>query len=667
MISAMHEDPLLASVVLRASRIYTRFAPSARAANYAIILLAAAASHLAMAQQTTLQAQISYELAGDRLVPGSTFLLTVRSLWKGDECRLLPGSLLHATVESVLHSQNGHTSQIVFKVDAPCEDREPLHLVVTSLLAPPRTETRLEQFPGFGSLGVGTMSSGNPGNFDGAGAMRGTAQVVTSTTVAVTKLPPTVNLGEVWHLPHIQLVLPTGSGTASAISSSKGRLRLPAGSVFILQTARKRGQPLTAASAITGQRSPAEARPSVHPFVRPCRPADCKVYSDKLPLEPFGFQHIGVDTDLMPFGFKPEHDRDVTELETATTIQFVDAGDVLLTFPTHQLVQRTGTENPTDEPRSIRAILFNTTTRSPTRVLDWIVNDHNPYVWPCGHNLLVHEGQLLKLYRPGLQQIASLPLPGPLASLRVSPDGEHVLLGELHELHSEPDHELLVETQVHGPEEEILWSLLDGQLRPLATLGTSSNFVPAPTLSNAGIIELRKGRDPEWFLVFKPWQGGIDKQLGSLRSACLPVLNGISPALLAIATCDVPGNGMHTFVVREDGSTLFEQLSDDQEMPLSFVASIASPKIAAMLTHTSPEYARGLPFHLGVIEAQTIEVLETGRGNILARLPVPEAAPFREPYALSPDGHTLALVSGHILSFYALQPSPASAATSSEN
>ncbi len=91
----------------------------------------------------------------------------------------------------------------------PCGDLHLLRLAVTSLLSPPRVETEIEQFPGFSSFGGNNKILANPLTFDPTSKVRDTAQAVTPTTVVRNKLPPSVTLGEVWHLPRIKLVLPS--------------------------------------------------------------------------------------------------------------------------------------------------------------------------------------------------------------------------------------------------------------------------------------------------------------------------------------------------------------------------------------------------------------------------------------------------------------------------
>jgi hypothetical protein len=605
----------------------------------------------ASAQEAPIEAELSQALAGDRLKIGSSFALQVLAPWEQAECRLASGALLHATVQAVTRTK-GHTQGITFMVDAPCGERKPLEPVVTSLLAAPRIEEETEEFPGFATFGAGnqprvTSATLNPLD------MAKPAPFAVRHTTATQQLPKTVTLGEVWHLSHIKLVLPSGDSTASGITTEKSSLGLPAKTIFILQTVRQ-GAP-RALPAVVNQ-SVREGPRSPDPFIGPCRAGQCTLDPAPLSTPPFGFHRAGDAEDLSRFGMRPESDREVLQLQQSTTVHFVSDAEVLVTFPTHELLRHSGDERPTDNPQQVCAVLFNIETRSVERMEHWIIDDHNGYVWSFGRNLLVHKGRFLRMYGPGLQELASLPLDLPLASLRASPDGEHLLVGELHELHSWEDHLMLVDAVARGPQEEVRWSLLDQDLQRIRTLGTSSNFVPTPILLDDSMIELRKGVGSEWFLLGKAWDSNSDRQLGSLRSACFPVLDNISPNLLVATTCDISGKAMHTILARKNGSPVIDQTSTRQDLPASVAGSSASARVALMLTRVEENWDQGRLFRFSMIKTQRIEVFASEDGSLLASIPLPAAEHSSNAFALSPNGSVLALVAGHHLTLYELHP-----------
>ena len=204
------------------------------------LLLAATVAPSLLAEDVVVQAELSQRLKADLLTEGAEFVLQVSAPWQGALCRLAPGTLLHAKVLSLSRFPSGRVQAFTFTLGAPCGDKQPLELVVTSLLAPPKIETTIEQFPGFGSLGGSSgQPQANPATFSGSDAMRGTAQAVNTTTVERNKLPASVTLGEVWQLPRIKLTLPSGTGSASTVSTARAPLDLPEKTVFVLQRSRQ--------------------------------------------------------------------------------------------------------------------------------------------------------------------------------------------------------------------------------------------------------------------------------------------------------------------------------------------------------------------------------------------------------------------------------------------
>lgn len=606
----------------------------------------------ASAQEVPIETQLSQTLAGDRLKVGSSFALQVLASWGQAECHLASGTVLHAAVESVARS-NGHTQGITFVVRAPCGERKPLEPVVISLLAAPRVEEETVELPGFATRGGVNQPSPSTATLNPLDASKPAPLAIRNTKKD--QLPETVTLGEVWHLSHIRLGLPSGDSTESAITTDKSSLGLPARTIFILQIPRRGSQPPRALPVVANHLVREGPRPA-EPFIGPCRAGQCTLDPAPFNAPPFGVHRAGDAEDLSRFGLKAESDREVLQLQRSTTVHFLSDAEVLVTFPTHELMRHSTDERPTDNPQQVRAVLFNIETRSVDRVEGWTIDDHNAYVWTFGRNLLVHEARSLRVYGPRLQELASLPLDLPLAFLRASPDGEHLLIGELKELHSREDHLMLVDTLARGPQEEVRWSLLDQNLHRIGTLGTSSNFVSTPVLLDDGIVELRKGAGAEWFLVAKAWDSNSYRRLGSLRSTCLPVLDSVSSNLFAATTCDTSGKVMRTTLIRENGAPVVDQTSTRQDLPASVAGSSASSRVALMLSRIDNDWDQGHLFRFSMVKTQRIEVFAGEDGSLVASIPLPADEHSSSAFALSPDGHILALVAGHHLSFYELHP-----------
>src|SRR5438067_424957 len=75
--------------------------------------------------------------------------------------------------------------------------------------------------------------------------------------------------------------------------------------------------------------------------------------------------------------------------------------------------------------RVIRAVLLDTQTHTVARAVDWEITDTRRYLWLLdGNRILVHVGNELRVYGPGLKVERSILLSGPLAFVRIAPNGE---------------------------------------------------------------------------------------------------------------------------------------------------------------------------------------------------------------------------------------------------
>ena len=124
------------------------------------------------------------------------------------------------------------------------------------------------------------------------------------------------------------------------------------------------------------------------------------------------------------------------------------------------------------------------------------------------------------------------------SALRVSPDGTHLLVGEIRELHTAEEHGVLVQADARGAEEEVRWSVLDGQLQHPKLMGNSSTYRLPPILLDEGMVELRKEAADRYHLVMRSWEASAEEQLGSFESTCVPSLESTPPDLLILSTCD---------------------------------------------------------------------------------------------------------------------------------
>lgn len=619
-----------------------------------LALFSIGASFQACAQQSALEAELTEALVADTLAHDASFMMKVTAPWQDGRCRLVPGEVLHATVGKSEHNAKGKVTSISFEVKAPCADEKPLPLVVTSLLAPVEVEQLSGQFfrkstfgqsTGVGSAGINMTQQDMSGQ-------QNAALPLSNGPVVRGDRPTSVHVGEVYHLSRVRLTVPAPGTTESTISTTASSLKLPARTTFVLQGSRLEGQPRfvrtggsTTASTVT--------RPVRHSLIKACVAGRCTRQSPAMAAS-FGAVARGSGIDLGSFGFRGERDREMKDLDTGSAVQFLADDEVLVTFPSHQLVRRINGHLEV-HARSVRALTMDAATFSLRSKRDWEIPDSNTYVWSLGDKILVHTGQNLHLYGPTLQEIASYQLETPLAGLRVSPDGKHILVGTLHELHTPEEHQALLQADARGPEEEVNWNVLGSDLVKQRTVGTSSTLRLPPVLLDDGMVELRKEGNDKWHFVRYSWDSAAESQLGTFDSSCMPTVESTRPDLLVLSTCDTTDLGAHSFLLHEDGTPVLDEALDWHDFLMSSVSGSQEHRLAYMVARGKDEYTRGGALHVNTLRSEAAEVMDAQTGASLASVPFPAVSPYKQSVALSPDGRKLAMLAGSRLWVYDLE------------
>ena len=175
------------------------------------------------------------------------------------------------------------------------------------------------------------------------------------------------------------------------------------------------------------------------------------------------------------------------------SIAYLGPTQFLFTFNPHILVPRSGSEaNSFRKLRIVRAVLIDLEKKEIVKTVDWRVPDSGRYLWPIGENqVLIHVGQELRVYGPGLQLRNQISLGGPLAFVRISPASEYFAAGIIHERHSHEIHRQLEEAGFREPEEDVEIRLLDSRFR-VADIDYAFFAAPATSLA-----ERRRGPNPQ--------------------------------------------------------------------------------------------------------------------------------------------------------------------------
>ena len=200
-------------------------------------------------------------------------------------------------------------------------------------------------------------------------------------------------------------------------------------------------------------------------------------------------EHAAATISIRELGYSPRPQRDAFNFVHDEVLAYLGPRELLVAFNPHELVSREA-PGAGSTVRIIRAAVVDTGTHRVTHTVDWKVPDYGQFLWPLADGrVLVHVGGELRVYGEGLQIQNRLPLDGPLAFVRVTPDGSFMAIGVIHERHTPELHAQLVQNIDGDPEEDVNILVLNRTFETIAK-STALSGLMAPTLLNEGQARL---------------------------------------------------------------------------------------------------------------------------------------------------------------------------------
>lgn len=245
-------------------------------------------------------------------------------------------------------------------------------------------------------------------------------------------------------------------------------------------------------------------------------------------------------------------------------VAFLGESQLLFTFDPHVLVTRTKPEAASSpELRIIRAIAVDLATRKVVKAVEWRVVDSGQYLWPLGHErVLVHVGNELLMYGPGLEMRKKISLAGPLAFVRESPSSSLLAVGVVSERHTSEIHRQLQDAEGREPEEDIEVGVFDSELHPITKIVRSSRQAFPVLLDDSEIRIVKIGTD-RWRVVKYDW-AGKRSVVAQARSTCPLSAQTLPGNLLFVVGCNQTYDKWYR--VLHEGKVLLKGLSSSAEL-----------------------------------------------------------------------------------------------------
>jgi hypothetical protein len=629
-------------------------------AAFALCCATVSAEKIAKPGADPIQAELMADLHARLLKVGQTVYARVTVEWQSPTCVLKNGAVLEAHVVSVVPSiKPVKASEVGLAFTrAQCGSLKmgPLNLLLSAIAAPPDDSN------------MGNLSENLPvlGMSSESGLIILNSMRISNDQISpIYMLPliPRMEMGDVYHIKGLKLSVGTGPENSSILTSKDRDVALEKQSMLLLvpaQWAIARESSESAAaqpeSSVPAARISAVTTTATSPVPPPlddidlCPPPQCNIALPSGNANDVG--HAADTISIRGLGYSPRPQRDAFNFVHDEALAYLGPRELLVAFNPHELVSR-DVQRSGSTVRVIRAALVDTRTRRVTRTVDWALPDKWQYLWPfSGGRVLVHVGSELRVYGEGLRIQKRISLDGPLAFVRVTPDGSFIAVGVLHERHTPELHAQLRENLNGDPEEDVNILVLNSNFETIAKATTQSNLMP-PTLLNEGQITLSAQSDMRYRISMLTWDNHASV-LARFTSSCTPELSSIAPDFIFLVSCDKSTQGREYRVLRRDGKLALKGDSTENECGHAAEGSANQEAFVVKIVQSSLPVPPGAPLSAAQFSSEELRVYRAADGKRLLAVRAGSPSLSRDGYALAPDASQLAVLTRDQLSVYAV-------------
>jgi hypothetical protein len=609
------------------------------------------------------QAELVQRLDASSVKVGDSILAKLQTAWKSPACDLRSGAIIQGRVVTQrAHSKTEKISEIGMLFESgQCGGRnmQPLFLTVAAVVAPPGYSDN----PGVEDLqplssAVGLVLNGG---LSGS-AMRSVSQAADTVYYQPRpeKLPSTLKPGQVVGIPHLAISVGQGAGGASILSSTGRNVRLSPGTQFVL-VPNLRAEASLPANAVTtsvdASRNPvpepaAPAAPDISNETELCVAPECSTAAADSPLDETT-QGASTTLQLKPLGYVPRTaDREMARFGYDASIAYLGPNQFLFTFNPHTLVPRSAIEaDSSPQLRLVRGVLMDLEKNQVVKTVDWRVPDSGRYLWPIGSDrVLIHVGQELRVYGPGLKLHNQIFLGGELAFVRISPSSDYFAVGVIHERHDRDIHRQLEEAELREPEEDVEIRLLDSQFKVLTTITRSSRTAP-PVLMNEGEVHIPKIGQHQWRIVEDSW-AGQRRVLATATSSCMPRAESLPGNLLFVLGCDRQTGNQWYRILHGDGKVVLKGWSPSSELEQTAGGDVGGNTFAIRIAETIKSCLPGSVFKPSDPKSARVTIYRAKNGRRIFSIALPDPVTSVQTFAISPREDQLAILTAGEVAFY---------------
>jgi len=387
------------------------------------------------------------------------------------------------------------------------------------------------------------------------------------------------------------------------------------------------------------------------PDIDLCAPPQCNQELPSGSAEEMG--KMAASISIKQFGYAPRPQRAMRSFDFDEVLAYLGPTQLLVAFNPHTLMSRHNLGPAGSTERVIRALLVDVGTRQVTRTVDWELPDNGQYLWPLSEGrVLVHVGSELRIYGEGLKILNRLPIGGPVAFVRETPDGAFLAIGVIHERHTPELHAKLVQNLGAEPEEDVDIRILNREFETIATSSARSGL-RAPTLLNEGQAKLLSQPNMRYRISMLTW----DKHASTValfNSSCVPDISSIAPDLLFMVSCDQLNEEFEYRVLRPNGTPLLKGIAKSNELGYTARGSDDHNSFVVKIVQSSRPVASDEAFSAGDLSTEKLSVYRAADGKRLLSVLADSPSSSRDGFALAPDGSQLAVLTRDEIALYSV-------------
>jgi hypothetical protein len=616
------------------------------------------------------EAELMTSVYAHKMQVGQIIFARVLTDWRNSDCILDSGAILEAHVIAVVpHTKTVKGSEVDLAFTrAQCGTRKLKDFqLLLAAMAGPAEQQDLGIFSDplpFSPQGGATESYSN--SFVNAQSAA-SVSVEMASTIGQAPVMPSMKMGDVSNIKGLKLSVGTGPDNSSVLSSKDHDVAVEMHTVLLLIPAQGAiprmaatpgaAAPASVAASAASAASASDAIPAA-PAEPPiedidlCLPPQCNVALPSGTASDMG--NAAVSISISQLGYVPRPQRPVAKFDFDEALAYLGSRELLVAFDPHILVPRHSLGRSGSTTRVIRAAVLDTETRRVTHTVDWEMPDNRQFLWPLGQGrVLVHVGSELRAYGAGLKIQNRIPLDGPLAFVRVTPDGSFLAVGEIRERHSPELHSQLKES-LNGaePEEDVDIRVLNRNFE-IISKSTSRSDLIAPTLLNGGQAQLLAQPNMRYRISVTPWSNQ-PSTLVRFFSSCTPEISGIASDLIFLVSCDKQNDEFEYRVLRPNGKVALRGISSINEFGYAAEGSNNQEVFVVKAVQTTRPVTSGDTFRAADFSSEELRVYRAVDGKRLLGVRVGSPPSSRDGYALASDGSQLAVLTGDDVAVYSV-------------